>query len=503
MKSVLKATGLTGSSALIKLLAGVMTAKVVAVLLGPGGIGAYAQYQYVLTIATLIGTFGINTSIVREVGRAEAAQNRPELANIRTSGMATTWLVSVIVGGLVWLLREPLARIALNDARLAPYLAWIAAVIPLASVTMIQIAFLNGLRRIKDMARITVLASLAGLLVTVVLVWLLGEAGLLIGLIAAPVVSFWLGRRSLLATFAERGITPLSRRSLPQLDRKIVQRLVLLGFTVMITALLSQGTQFGARIWLLNTLGEDANGQFQAAWTISIGYMSLVLYAMAADYYPRLVQAQGDAEQLSLIINQQIKVALLLIAPVAIGLMAFSPLVVRLLYSAAFTETPAILRWQLMGDMLKALAWAFGFVLLAAGRSLAYFLVELLWNVLFLAGTIVLVPRLGLTATGSTFLLSYVVYALVTCVLANKFSQYRMSRDVATLLVVFGGLAACVWAAQLARNTLVQSGLLALVVAAAALYSAIMLERSIGIVSAIAARISGRRARMIVSEDGA
>lgn len=497
MRGVLRATGLAGSSALVKLLAGVVSAKVVALLLGPTGISDFAQFQYVLVIATLIGSCGINTSIVREVGRAEASQDRAELQRIYATGMLTTALISALAGLLVWLLRAPIAVYALGDSGLASYLGWIALAIPLSAVTTIQIALLNGLRLISTMAWVVTLAALAGLIATVALVWTIGQPGLLIGLAAGPAVSFWIGQRYLGRALRERNALVGGRSLLAAFDPAIVRSLVVLGSTVMLTALLAQGTQFAARVWLLGTLGPDANGQFQAAWTISIGYMSLVLYAMAADYYPRLVAAQGQPDELSLTINQQLKVALLLIAPVAVALMAFAPVAATLLYSAEFSETATILRWQLMGDILKAVSWAFGFVLLAAGRSVAYFAVEMLWNVLFLLGMVYLVPHYGLAATGTTFLGSYIVYAAITYGLAVRTAQYRISRDVLQILAVIGGLMGAVWLAELLSDSLIERALLLLIVVGAAAYALLTLEQQIGLLATLRARLRPHRAAVL------
>lgn len=496
MKAVLRATGMAGSSALVKLLAGVISAKVVALLLGPAGISDFTQFQYVLAIATLIGACGINTSIVREIGRAEASADRDELQRIYATGLLMSAVIAALVALAVWVLRVPIAIYALGDATLAPYLGWIALAIPLSALTTIQIALLNGLRLISTMARVVILAALAGLIATVALVTTLGQPGLLIGLAIGPMVSVVLGQGYVNTAFRERSALVRVGALLRHLDPVIVRSLVVLGSTVMLTALLSQGTQFGARIWLLRTLGTRANGEFQAAWMISIGYMSLVLYAMAADYYPRLVAAQGKPDEISTTINQQLKVALLLIAPVAVALMAFAPLAANLLYSAEFSETATILRWQLMGDILKAVSWAFGFVLLAAGRSVAYFLVEVLWNALFLAGMIVLVPIYGIVATGTTFLVSYIVYAAITYRLAVTTSQYRVSGDVLQILAVIGGLMASVWLVELLTATLLETVLLALIVAVAAAYSLLTLDRQIGLRAALRVRFAAGAATM-------
>jgi O-antigen/teichoic acid export membrane protein len=499
VRSVLKAAGVTGSGALVKLVAGVVSAKAIALLMGPAGISAFAQMQYVLVLATLMGTLGINTSIVREIGNAAVGDDHEQISRIRTTGLFTTWVISGIVAFMIWLLREPIAVYALDNRALTRFVGWIALAVPLSSIATIQIALLNGLRRIKDMAIITIVSNLVGLTVTIALVSMIGEPGLLIGLASTPVSSFSLGRLRVHAAFGRPRSNDLPIRKL--VDSQVVRNLVMLGSTVMVTALLAQGTQFGVRIWLLQRFGADANGQFQAAWTISIGYMSLVLYAMAADYYPRLVQAQDNTEQLNLTINQQLKVALLLSMPIAFVMMAFASAAVYLLYSTEFTHTAFILRWQLMGDLLKVLSWAFGFVLLAAGRSVMYFLVELMWNVLFLAGVAVFVPRFGLEAAGTAFFGSYVAYAFITFWLVVRIAKYRVSADVVQILILAVVLCCGIWVAQLIPHSYARHAALVSLVGVGTLYSILMLERDTQLISGIRRRLETQRAVAVASKD--
>ena len=96
-------------------------------------------------------------------------------------------------------------------------------------------------------------------------------------------------------------------------------------------------------------------------------YIGFVLGAMATDYYPRLTAVINDHAQASKLVNEQTEMALLLAGPVLLAMITFAPWVIHLLYAASFTPAAEVLRWQVLGDILKVASWPMGFVLAGAG----------------------------------------------------------------------------------------------------------------------------------------
>ena len=141
-----------------------------------------------------------------------------------------------------------------------------------------------------------------------------------------------------------------------------------LGAYLMVTAVAGSLTALAVRSILTHDLGVDAAGQFQAAHAISGQYLGLVLGAMAADYYPRLTATKEDVGAQNRTVNDQLEVALLLVAPLVLAVVALAPWMLTLLYSADFQVAADILRWQILGDVLKVASWALGFIILASRR---------------------------------------------------------------------------------------------------------------------------------------
>jgi PST family polysaccharide transporter len=171
---------------------------------------------------------------------------------------------------------------------------------------------------------------------------------------------------------------------------------------------------------------------------------------MGADYYPRLTGVIQDREAATRLVNEQSEIALLLSAPVFIAMIGLTPWVIRLLYSPAFLPAVEVLRWQILGDVLKVAGWPLGFVTLAAGAGRTFFWLES-GLILLLGGLIAaFCARFGLQVTGMAFLACYALYLPVVYRLAARRIGFSWRPQVIRLLLVI--LALCVLVALLSAR---------------------------------------------------
>jgi PST family polysaccharide transporter len=286
------------------------------------------------------------------------------------------------------------------------------------------------MRRIGDIARLSVFGSAINTLLGIGLLWRWGNAGLVAYILAGPLASFVLGHVyvSRLPKAKAEAVT------LPELTSEW-KMLLHLGVAMVGAGLVQQLAQLWIRIDVARVLGAQSLGQYQAAWTISMQYVSFVLGAMGADYYPRLTGVIHDPKAAGRLVNEQTEIAILLSAPVFIAMMAVASLTIHLLYAASFTPAIEILRWQVLGDVLKVASWPLGYLILAAGDGKTFFLSETAsWIVLtgILTG---LVPAIGLPITGIAYLAMYVFYLPLMYWLAHRRIGFQWSRPVLLLSV--------------------------------------------------------------------
>ncbi len=462
---ILRSTSIIGGASFINIAIGVLRTKVLAVLLGPSGVGLASLYIGLMGTASTVATMGLGPVGTRQIAEACSQEDSRAILVARRALFWGTLFLAGAGGLVVWSLRTVLAVYALGNASYSGAVGWLSIGVMLSVAGASQGALIQGMRRIGDIARLNVFGSTISTVLGIGLLWRWGKAGLVAYILVAPLASFVLGHIyvSRLPKVRTESVT------LQELTREW-KMLLSLGLAMVGAGVVQQITQLWIRIDVARVLGAQSLGQYQAAWTISMQYVTFVLAAMGTDYYPRLTGVMHDPKAAGRLVNEQTEVATLLSAPVFIAMMAVTPWVIHLLYAASFTPAIEILRWQVLGDVLKVATWPLGFLILAAGDGKTFFLTEALaW--LVIAGLITcLAPTMGLQITGIAYLVNYALFLPLMYWLARRRIGFRWSRsvlflsgaafaicvgvDIMVALTRWGMLAGCIAAVTFAAYSL-------------------------------------------------
>ncbi|MCE6967487.1 O-antigen translocase [Cereibacter sphaeroides] len=437
-RTILRSSSIIGGAQVINIAVGLVKMKVVAVLLGPAGVGLIGLYLSLIQTASSIAALGLGNVGTRQIAQAHAEGGDVAVGRTRRALFWGTMGLALIGAALFWLASGWIARVILADETRATDVAWLSLGVALTVAAGSQGALLTGLRRIGDLARINLGAGVIGSVLGVLALWLWGAQGLVAMVLVAPVVTFLLGHLYVARLGPPAG--PPIR--LPEMTGEW-RAMVTLGFAFMISGLVTTLGHLAVRILVQRELGAEALGQFQAAWAIGTTYLGFVLGAMGTDYYPRLTAAIDDPATATRLVNEQTEVALLLCAPVLLAMLGLAPWVIHLLYSAEFGPAAEILRWQLIGDILKVMSWPLGFIILAAGAGKTFVVTESLGMGVFVLGVLALLPLMGVAATGGAFLALYVAYLPLVWWLGGRRIGFRWTGAVkAQALAVIGAAVA-------------------------------------------------------------
>lgn len=424
-RQILRSSSIIGGASVINIAIGLLRIKVAAVLLGPTGIGLIGILTTLAGTASTIAGLGVGVVGTRQIAEAAGHNDAIALAAARRALFWGSIVLALLGMAVFWAMRGVLAVHVLGDAMLAGDVGWLTLVVGLTVAAASQTALLNGMRRIGDLARVSVLSGLLSTIVGVGALMLWGRSGLMVFVIAAPLALFFLGH-----IFVSR----LPKASAPRtpLDELAGQwrSMAKLGVAFMVAGLAGSLGQLLVRTLVQRQLGSDALGYFQAASTISMTYIGFVLAAMGTDYYPRLTAAIHDHTAVNRMVNEQTEVALLLAGPVFLAMMGLAPWVIELLYSSNFSPAADMLRWQLLGDIFKVASWPLGFIILAAGDGRTFILTETLALGTFVLLTWLGLPWLGVVATGVAFFGMYAVLLPVVYLLARRKTGFRWSPTV-------------------------------------------------------------------------
>ena len=430
-KQILKASGIVGFAQIITIIIRIFRTKIIAILLGPAGVGIAGLYHSTVEMVRSATGLGLDFSAVRDVAEANGSGDHHRIGRTIKILRRWVWLTGILGLAVLVIFRKQFSRYAFNDTdHASEYL--LLAIVPLfTAIGGGQMALLRGIRRIADVARANVLGAAAGLLITVPLYWLMGVKGIVPAMILSvmmELILFWY--------FARRvKITPVEITL-----RETVTGgagMVRLGLFIIISGLMGSGSMYLMRILIAHKMGVDGVGQFQAAWNMSTIYVGLVLNSMAADFFPRLTEVNENKVKVCKMVNQQTEIALLLAGPMIVGILCFLDVVIITLYSNKFDQCGTILLWQMAGNMLKVISWPMGFILLAKGKGSLFVLTEFSWNIIFLGSTWLLWDHVGFEVVGIAFIAGYLALTGVFFIISKRICGFSWSAENKKLILFY------------------------------------------------------------------
>jgi enterobacterial common antigen flippase len=401
-------------------------------------------YCSVIGLLGSVSALGVSSSAVREVVQANKNENPENLA--RTVSILRR--ASLAIGVFGWLLAVLLAKqvsgwmFGSTDHTVA--IAALGITIFLGAVGAGQLALLQGLGRIGDLARANVLGVLASTLVAIAFYACFGEDGIVPALVTSALftlgLSYWFSSRIAVAPVAVSWAETLQG----------MKRLIGLGVGFMWSGVLAARIDMLTRSIITREFGVGSVGIYQAAWGLSGMFAGFILGAMGIDFYPRLTGAIHDRQLAARLVNEQTEVGILLALPGLLGTLAFSPLVMRVLYTEQFLPGAELLPWMVLGVFGRVLSWPMGFIQLAKGASRWFLITESVSSALHAVLLFWLVGRYGMVGAAYAFALTYALYTLAMLWVGRVLIDFRWSREVITLIRYSAGLVAIALAARLA-----------------------------------------------------
>lgn len=416
---ILKSSSIIGGAYGLNYLIGMVRTKLVAVLLGPSGVGLVGLYISATSLVGTITGLGLGSSGVREVAEACSTGDAKRVArSVKTLRRAC--FVSGVLGWLVSIaFSYPLSLWAFDSGERAWAMALLGASLLFGVIASGQTALLQGSRRISDLARLNVVSVLASTTFALAVYAWLGEKGIVPVLIGTALsnlgFSWWFARRVPIAQL-EMGWAETWRQS---------KRLVGLGLAFMWSGLLAAAGALAIRAIIVRELGIDANGIYQAAWGISGMFAGFILSAMSTDFYPRITAASSDHREVNRLVNEQTEIGILLALPGLLGTLTFAPWIMHIFYSARFLPGAELLPWFILGIFGQVLSWPMSFALIATRATRWYVFVESVANIMRLSLSIVLLRYLGLWGTALAVPLLYIVYTLLLLLICRRLTGFR------------------------------------------------------------------------------
>ena len=441
---VLKYMGVFGGVQGVNMLMSLVRNKIMAVLLGPAGMGLNSLLNTAVTFVSQSTSFGISASAVKQTSEYYGASDTKQLENYVK--VVRSWtLMTALLGTLVCILIGPLLNyFSFSWGNHQLHFILLAPSVGMMAITGGETAILKGVRQLRSIASIQVFAGIASVILSIPIYYFFGLSGIVPVIVLMSLVTMLLTLRQSSKLF------PLDL-SFRQIRWKEGRAMLKLGTAFVVAGIWGSGAELVIRSFLNFHGNLDVVGMYNAGYMLMITITGVVLSAMDADYFPRLSAVNSDTAAVNEIVNQQIEVSLYSVLPLMVLIQIYVPIVVPLLYSSDFSPIVEMLQLASFSMIFKVMALPISYQTLAKGDSLAYMTLEIVCDVMMIVIILVGFTIGNLNGTGIALSVMWLAEFSLLAVCTHWRYGFSLSGDVVRTFVAvltIGVLSFCVTAIE-------------------------------------------------------
>jgi O-antigen/teichoic acid export membrane protein len=431
-KNITKAIGLFGGVQVFHILAGIIKNKVVAVLLGPVGMGISGILLSTTSMISSATGLGLHTSAVRDVAKAYSSKDEEEVGTIVTV-LRKLIKVTGLIGMLLTILISPLLSLwSFGNYDYTWAFVFVSVIVLFDQLKSGQTVLLQGTFHYRYMANASVIGSLVGLVIAIPLyyIWKMDAIVPVIILtsLSGLIVSSLFARK---VQFQRVQLTNMEVWSIGKV-------MIVLGASIAVAGFANTGHTYLVRA-VISNLGSIADvGLYTAGIGIATQYINVILQSMGSDYSPRIAALQDDREGFIEAVNRQTRLMIIIVIPFIIPFVVFIRELTILLYSTKFLAITSMIEWIMVGMFFRTTSWCLSFTIVAMGKPKQFLFNELATHVYSIAFTILGYILGSFTGMGIAFCVVNLVYTIQLFFVCRRLFKFRyFPETVRTVLTQF------------------------------------------------------------------
>ena len=401
-------------SVVLKMGTSLVTSKLLAVFVGPSGMGLLGNLRNFITSLEGIASLGFQGGIVKYVGESE--NNKKELEKTITTALLSFLLLSSFLSLIVFIFSDYFcSKFLENNLQYASIFKLIAVVLPWNVLSILLVSIINGLGGYKKVILINIISNIVSVLLSVVLVYNFKTMGAFISVILVPVVSvfssfFWLPKE----------IQLWKRLNFKEFDLRIFKNLISFSLMILPPTILSPYFYLQIRNYLIATVGLNESGFWEGMTRISTMYLMFVGTIVSVYFYPKLIKSNGVSEVKNVVFSYyRFILPLFIIGALFVYFLRF--IIIEILFTDEFLPVSELFFWQLIGDVFKVCGMILGFLLMAQKRILHFIVIEVSAILFLYFASIFCIKNYGVEGVVIGQAIENIIYFLVLGIYFRKY----------------------------------------------------------------------------------
>jgi PST family polysaccharide transporter len=407
-----KVSLLSGVSVAIKLLTLLGLNKVLAIYVGPTGYATLGQYQNIIQLIATFTSGAINTGVTRLT--AEYGDNKDRQQAVwRTAGSMAV-MGSLIASLLICLFSKYLASKFLGNEELRSVFVWFSLTLIFFVANTLLLAILSGKKDIYRLALANIIGSLLTMVITGYMAINFGLYGVLLALAIYQSLSF-----IATAVIIYKATWFKFRYLVGKIDKKIVKELGKSMSMALTSAICIPITNIMIREHLIEVLGLDYAGYWEAMGRVSSAYLMFITAILGVYYLPALAE-QKNIDGIKREIIRGYKAIIPIVIVIGIGAYLCRYYIIEILFTSDFQKMEVLFPWQIAGDIFKIASWILSYLMLSKSMVAMYIFTEIIFSLALYISTLFFTNLMGLEGAAIAYFLVYFFYLTVISYLINS-----------------------------------------------------------------------------------
>ncbi|MBC3844824.1 O-antigen translocase [Winogradskyella echinorum] len=400
---LVKSASLNTANISIKILAGILISKFIAVYIGPQGMALIGNLRNFLSAIQSVAISGLYKGVVKFINQFK--EDTVALTKILSTVFYFGFFSSVFLAFMCYYNAQLINDLIFStNYNYAYVIETLALVLPFYALNMFAFSIMNGFSKYKILLIINIIGQILGLLVTLILIYQENIDGALVAVVITPALNLLITivgiafRKNLVNSIK---ITNVSLSVLNKLSPYMIMALV--------SAIALPIVMIIIRNYLISEIGIKAAGYWTAITRVSDYYLMFINSLMALYILPRFAEINSKKEFRKEIFSFYKTVMPVFLALLLIIYLSRS-LLVNLLFTEDFRPVEDLFGYQILGDILRVLSMVIAYQFLAKKMFMHFIILEIFLFVIMYFSSIFLIDEFGLKGAVMGHCLSYFLY---------------------------------------------------------------------------------------------
>lgn len=420
---ILKTTSLFGGVQFFTIIISIIRTKLIAIFIGPAGMGIATLLNSTINIISGITGLGIETSAVKHISGSYKNEDLSSVsANVTI--VKKLALATGLLGFFATIFLSPwLSQLTFGNSEHTFSFVFLSITLLFKQLSNGELVVLQGLRKMRFLAKANFYANLFGLLFSIPLYYFYRidaiVPSIIVTSLSSVLFSFYFSKKVAIIK------TNVTKIQINTEGKSIIRLGIMLTFSGFLTLL----STYLVQIYIGKTGGLEEVGFYNAGFTLLNSYVGIIFTVMATDYFPRLASICDENEKVRSSVIQQSTMSILIITPIIVLFLLFVPLIIKILYTPKFISIMAMVCLGILGMLFKAVSWSMGYILIAKGDSKIFIKTALGFSIFSLIINILGYYFYGLEGLGFSFLLYYLIHFFVVKLITKKRYGFYFDTD--------------------------------------------------------------------------